>query len=334
LSTRGEAADLPQSEEDLMNRTNVRNTTLTALGLVAAAGLVLLTFPGGAGAQTGLGGSGGATEEGNATPGLPETITLTGTVRDFHEKSVEGGHPDFERKPDSGFGHFMGAVASQLGADGKPVWAGAGKRVNSNWRDSAGRNIHPSLYNRALGDVEGSYGAADNAMVSADTFRSWFRDVPGLNVSAPLSITLKKESGTNRYVFDDRYDPLYSGRGGFFPINGELLGNSAGGDKNFHFTFELATEFTYKAGTGQVFTFNGDDDVWVFIDNRLVIDIGGVHSRVTQTVALDRLGLQDGRKYNLNFFFAERHRTQSNFRIETTLNLRNAELPATANLFD
>jgi hypothetical protein len=36
----------------------------------------------------------------------------------------------------------------------------------------------------------------------------------------------------------------------------------------------------------------------------------------------------------LDFFFAERHRTQSNFRIETTLQLRNVELPPTAALYD
>jgi len=146
-------------------------------------------------------------------------------------------------------------------------------------------------------------------------------------MSKSLDLKLVRQSGSNVYVFDDRHDRTYSDRGGFFPINNELFGNSAGNDKNYHFTFELQTEFVYRENSGQVFTFNGDDDVWVFIDDRLVIDIGGVHSRIAQTVDLDRLDwLEDGKSYRLSFFFAERHRTQSNFRVTTNIELE--PLPA------
>jgi len=151
----------------------------------------------------------------------------------------------------------------------------------------------------------------------------------------PIDITLVRQPNSDVYTFDDKETPEYVATGGFFPINGQLFGNSAGENKNFHFTYELATEFMYNRGTGQVFTFTGDDDVWVFIDGRLVIDIGGVHSAVSQTIDLDRLDwLTDGQTHSLKFFFAERHRTQSNFRIDTTLNLRNAQLPRVSGMFD
>ena len=65
------------------------------------------------------------------------------------------------------------------------------------------------------------------------------------------------------------------------------------------------------------------------------MDIGGVNGAVSQTIGLDRLAwLVDGQSYDLTFFFAERHRTQSNFRIETTLQLRSVRLPPTAALYD
>jgi fibro-slime domain-containing protein len=252
----------------------------------------------------------------------PDHIVLTGIVRDFREKSVAGGHPDFENQPDNGFGLYSGNVAPKLDDEGRISWKGDGHKVSQQWRDKQGRQICHDLYDSALADEEGTWGAASTGGVtSAASFDQWFRDVPGVNVSAPLALTLVR-SADGSYVFDDKLDPLYADKGGFFPIDDQLFGNSSGTPKhNFHFTFELRTRFTYKADGGQVFKFIGDDDVFVFIDGKLVIDLGGVHAAQDQFVDLNRLGLIDGETYTLDFFFAERHRTQSNFRIQTNLEL-------------
>lgn len=90
---------------------------------------------------------------------------------------------------------------------------------------------------------------------------------------------------------------------------------------NYHFTYQIAATFGYQPGSGQTFTITGDDDVWVFFDKQLGIDLGGVHGAASQTVNLDTLfGPAEAEgNYALDFFFAERHTCASNLQIETSL---------------
>ena len=271
-----------------------------------------------------------------ANDDAPEEIILTGVVRDFQEKTAENGHPDFEQRPNRGFGMYCGNVSSQLGQDGKPAFNGQGWKLRKQWKDSNGRNICWKLYDQNLGDSKGRKDGYDTGGISSsESFSLWFRDDPRYNSSKLLDMKLERQPN-GAYVFDSDDSEIYSSRGGFFPIDHELYGNSGGSgpDHNFHFTFELKTEFTYSEDGAQVFTFRGDDDVWVFINNEMVIDLGGVHGAIEQTVDLNRLGLADGEVYELAFFFAERHRTQSNFRITTNLKLETIKLPTVTAAYD
>lgn len=269
--------------------------------------------------------------------GQPETMVLSGIVRDFQERNEDAGHVDFERRPLSGFGLYTEMVADDLGPDGNPVFRSTGRKVRRQPRDDDGRPImFPRPYIDELpGDSPGQLTNGDGAVTSEHSFQKWFDDTPGVNISQALELTFVKQENSSVYVFDDKLDPTFASLGGFFPINDELYGNSAGSNRNYHFTFELETSFTFDANAGYNFTFIGDDDVWVYIDGKLVIDLGGVHGATAQSIDLDRLDwLQDGETYDLKFFFAERHRTESNFRIETTIPLVRATLPTVSALFD
>ena len=268
----------------------------------------------------------------------PESITLTGVVRDFKERSEVGGHPDFERRPDGGFGLYGQNIAHEIGEDDKPVFTGNGRKMRRQYRDSKGNPICWTLYDSSLGDRQGRWASYDQGGIeSSSSYNMWFNDVLGTNMSRTFDLTLSKSSDGS-YVFDSNDSEWCQEVGGFFPIENQLFGNSApygsAPDRNFHFTFELHTEFTYQEDDNQVFTFRGDDDVWVFVDGKLVIDLGGVHNAEEQTVDIDRLGLVDGENYRLCFFFAERHRTESNFRIETNLKLDTVDLPTVTAAYD
>jgi fibro-slime domain-containing protein len=132
----------------------------------------------------------------------------------------------------------------------------------------------------------------------------------------PTTLTLMP-AGAGTYSYNNQ---------AFFPLDG--LGWNAGtnpqtdfglqntctaGPHNYSFTSELHYIFTYQASAApSVFNFIGDDSVWAFINNQLVMDLGGVHSPASGSITLNGteatlLGLTDGGWYSIDLFQAEQH---------------------------
>jgi len=86
---------------------------------------------------------------------------------------------------------------------------------------------------------------------------------------------------------------------------------------NQHFCFESHAKFTYDPE--QKFYFSGDDPIWVYIDNKLVIDLGGAHLAAPDHVELKTLGLTEGEDYDIDIFFCDQRTVNSNVRISTNM---------------
>jgi fibro-slime domain-containing protein len=161
-------------------------------------------------------------------------------------------------------------------------------------------------------DVAGSKGISSTAGIpNAAGFNQWYNDVLGVNLSMPHTILLGRDVSNTKWQFIND---------AFWPIDKKLKGNESQAH-NAYFTWTCSAQFIHHGCMDTFVEFLGKDDMWVFINGKLVMDRGGVIPTLTHHVDMDRLGLNDGQVYTIDLFYAQRNASVSQFRLFTNLDL-------------
>ncbi|MBN2803434.1 MAG: DUF4215 domain-containing protein [Deltaproteobacteria bacterium] len=87
---------------------------------------------------------------------------------------------------------------------------------------------------------------------------------------------------------------------------------------SFYFTSEITYWFAFDENNSATLKFTGDDDVWVFVNGQLAVDLGGAHVPLDGAITINKLnnyGMETGKVYRINIFHAERKMEGSSFKL-------------------
>ena len=233
----------------------------------------------------------------------------------YNEDHKENTHYDYA---------YQGLVASTTNADGAPLLNGAASATvepHFNKDFLLGENSKNAKLGEVYENVKFPFTKVQNLFGNETDVDYWCFD------SKDTTLYLKQDSGQNsdsKYFLQSTKNRESSknvnassgfdnvtNQYGYFPFN-EKATSGAASTYNYGFGTKLQMDFTLtddgmletdngsgtKVKTSIKFFFSGDDDVWVFIDGKLALDVGGAHGKVSGLLEFGETETEDGKKKN------------------------------------